>query len=97
MKAFAHLDSARTRTGEAQAQLEAARALLQAREMNRLPGQPGGTAVALTSREAYGLGLILGNLAEQLGQVDQDLENAGTAMVPKAGHLTRRTAQGISL
>lgn len=82
--AFARMDAARNLAEDLRAQLEAARALLQARENNRLGDDPDTKALELTSREAYGFGLQLGFLADQMGKLAEDLEIAMAQMHQKA-------------
>lgn len=59
------LDEARILARDLQAQLEAAKALLQARECGREERLPNSPALELSSREAYGFGLMLGLLADR--------------------------------
>ena len=78
------LDEARTLASNLQAQMEAARALLQARECTRTEGSPDTKALELTSREAYGLGLLLVLLADQMGKLGENLEQAQKALFRRA-------------
>ncbi len=79
------LDEARILARDLQAQLEAAKALLQARECGREERLPNSPALELSSREAYGFGLMLGLLADQLGKLEADLGQTQKALFKQAG------------